>query len=388
MSDSAPATPERLVKVSSLFHAARNLPLAERDAFLQAQCGTDLSLRREVESLLRIEPELPTEPGPLRRLSEQPLPASGQVGPYQLVELVGIGGMGVVYRAHDPRLGRDVALKVLLPEVANDPERIKRFQREARATARLSHPNIVPVFEFTSHEGTTCIVSEFVNGPTLRRVLENGRLDVRRAINLAIQLAEGLAAAHAADVIHRDLKPENVLLNQADHPRLVDFGLAKMTVRLAESDEDTVPGTKMGTPGYMAPEQFLGLGADHRADIFSLGAVLYELLCGAPAFPFDSSLKTVSEITNRVPAPLVDTPEHPMPMSLRRIVDRCLEIVPAERFQSASDLAFALKSVDESQPEPLPRRVRTPALDILWLVAAVAFGALLMFLLLQPWRGR
>jgi serine/threonine protein kinase len=243
MSDTAPMTPERLLKVSSVFHAARNVPLADREAFLEAQCANDVALRREVESLLRIEPGLPTAPGPLVRLRDEPLPVTEQLGRFRLVALVGIGGMGVVYQAHDPRLGRDVALKVLLPEVANDPERVKRFEREARATARLSHPNIVPVFEFVTHDGTTFIVSEFVKGPTLRRVLEDGRLEVRRAIDVAIQLAEGLAAAHAADIIHRDLKPENVLMSSGGSARIVDFGLAKTTVRLADSDEVSVPGT-------------------------------------------------------------------------------------------------------------------------------------------------
>src|SRR6478736_7851161 len=210
-----------------------------------------------------------------------------RLGPYEVVSPLGAGGMGVVYRARDTRLGRDVAIKVLPPDVADDPDRLARFQREARATAALSHPNVLAVFDVGTQDGTTFMVTELVRGQTLRELSREQRLPAARVVELGAQIARGLAAAHAAGIIHRDLKPENVPVTESGQAKILDFGLAKSTTAptdQATTTQHTTPGVVLGTAGYMAPEQVRGQDVDTRADVFALGIVLYELASGRPAF--------------------------------------------------------------------------------------------------------
>ena len=370
-------TPERLHAITTIFHAARAQPDAGRKQFVVEQCGPDLELRREVESLLIRASgagEFPTGPGgePANDAAEL-LPQDLQLGPYRIVSVMGAGGMGVVYRARDERLDRDVAIKVLLPTVARDPSRVKRFEREARAAAALSHPNVVPVFDFGTQDGVAFIVSELVRGRTLRVVLQREGLTPDQVVALGAQLADGLAAAHQAGIIHRDLKPENVLLTETGVARIVDFGLAKgIGPNPGVKADDTTRGggrTVMGTLEYMAPEQLRSQPADARTDVFALGAVLYELLSGRPAFRRREPFDTIEEVLNRTPAPLATVPGRPMPIALVRIIERCLEKAPEARYQRAADVAGALRALEPTRPEPVkPAWWRTPA----WLVAAAA----------------
>jgi eukaryotic-like serine/threonine-protein kinase len=289
-----------------------------------------------------------------------PLSPGDKLGPYEIVSQIGAGGMGEVYRARDTRLGRDVALKILPAELANDTSRRQRFELEARAVAALSHPNIVAVYDV----GPGYMVSELVDGEPLR----GGELGLRKTIEIATQIASGRAAAHDAGIVHRDLKPDNILLTREGRPKILDFGLAKVQAKSAAPVDQTVTvhteaGVVMGTPGYMSPEQVRGVAADHRTDIFSFGVILHELLTGKRVFQGETSVDTMQAILRK------DAPELPetVPAGLRQIVGHCLEKDPANRFQSAKDLGFALqalsgsaitKSAPENSAVPPKRRWR------------------------------
>jgi Tol biopolymer transport system component len=269
--------------------------------------------------------------------------ASGtKIGPYEILAPIGAGGMGEVYRARDTRLGRDVAIKVLPASFAGDPERLRRFEQEARATGMLNHPNILAVFDVGTHQGSPYLVTELLEGQTLREELPTPR---RKALDFARQIAAGLAAAHAKGVTHRDLKPDNLFITKDGRVKILDFGLAKVAAMESDSEVTktggTTPGIAMGTVGYMSPEQARGQAADHRSDIFSFGVVLYEMLSGQRAFHRDSTMDTLSAILKEDPPPLADT-------SLEPIVRRCLEKSPEQRFQSASDLGFAIQALTGS----------------------------------------
>jgi hypothetical protein len=281
-----------------------------------------------------------------------PLPPGTRLGPYEIVASLGAGGMGEVYRARDARLGREVALKTLPPEVASDPVRLARFESEARAVAALSHPNLLSIYDFGSESDVTFAVTELIEGQTLRERLADGPLAAPRAAALAAQIAEGLAAAHDRGVVHRDLKPENVMVTPDGRAKILDFGLAR---REAAPDADsrsqaptamavTGAGTVLGTIGYMSPEQVRGQAVDARSDLFSFGVVLYEMLAGRPPFRRESPADSMSAILREDPAPLAQLAPDTPPV-LCRIVERCLEKSPAARFRSAADLAFALESV-------------------------------------------
>ncbi len=273
------------------------------------------------------------------------------IGPYTIVSAIGAGGMGEVYRATDTRLGRAVAIKVLPDAVAGDPDRLARFEREARALAALNHFNIAQVYGF---EGRALIM-ELLEGETLRERLSRGPLPIRKAIEFATQIARGLAAAHDRGIIHRDLKPENVFIVTDGHVKILDFGLARQdghdrtAIETMPAGQSTVPGTVMGTVGYMSPEQVRGLVVDARSDLFSLGAVLYEMLTGARAFRRDSSADTMAAILNDHPREITAVRSDVSP-ALDRIVQHCLEKNSVERFQSARDVAFALDSLSGSVP--------------------------------------
>jgi serine/threonine-protein kinase len=278
-----------------------------------------------------------------------PLSAGTRLGPYEIVSALGAGGMGEVYRARDTRLGRDVAVKVLPPDVSGDPERLRRFEEEARATAALNHPNILQVYDVGTDAGLSFIVAELLEGRTLRDVLDAETLTIARTIDVAGQVADGLAAAHARQIVHRDLKPENIFVTGDGRAKILDFGLAK-SVEGGPKDEAatrvmTAPHTVLGTVGYMSPEQVRGQPADSRSDIFSFGCVLYEMVAGARPFGGESVHDALSAILRDAPPPPTSTPARPLSPVLLRIVDRCLEKSPAARFQSTTDLAFALRSM-------------------------------------------
>jgi eukaryotic-like serine/threonine-protein kinase len=280
------------------------------------------------------------------------LGAGKRLGAYEIVGLVGAGGMGEVYRARDPRLGRDVALKIVAVGVSEDPDRERRFEKEARATAALNHPNILAVYDIGREGGCPYIVSELLEGESLRDKMRAGRLPVRRAIEYALQIVRGLAAAHERGILHRDLKPANIFVTRDGRVKILDFGLAKLILPdpgttgslAATKDVETGEGTMLGTVGYMSPEQVRGGAIDARSDLFSFGVVLYEMLSGERAFKGETTADTISAILTQEPPDLVTTNKDVPPL-LDRIVRHCLEKDPAARFQSASDVGFDLESL-------------------------------------------
>ena len=284
------------------------------------------------------------------------LSPGARLGPYEVVAPLGSGGMGVVYRARDSRLNRSVALKVLRESVAQDRDRLRRFETEARAAGALNHPNIVAVFDTGTADGVPYVVSELLDGETLRDRLTAGALRQAKALEFAIQIAEGLGAAHERHVVHRDLKPENLFVTKDGRIKILDFGLAKLrdhegTPLLGSEVETrahaTEAGTVLGTVGYMSPEQVRGMSADHRSDIFSFGAVLFEMLTGKRAFKGETSAETMTEILRSDPIPGVEAELSKNP-GLLHLMARCLEKKPEDRFQSGRDLAFHLRSLTES----------------------------------------
>jgi serine/threonine protein kinase len=282
------------------------------------------------------------------------LTAGAKLGPYEIIAPAGAGGMGEVYRARDARLNREVAIKVLPTAFARDPERMRRFQQEAQAVAALNHPNILAIHDFGEHAGSPYIVTELLEGETLRQRLGPGPLPVRKASEYAEQIARGLAAAHDKGIVHRDLKPENIFVTRDGRVKILDFGLAKLTLPEGAVSSDaatlasqTEPGVVLGTVGYMSPEQVKGLSADHRSDLFSFGAILYEMLSGRRAFDGETSVETMSAILKEEPPEFTET-NRTVPPALERIVRHCLEKNPEERFQSARDVAFALAALSDS----------------------------------------
>jgi Tol biopolymer transport system component len=315
--------------------------------------------------------------------------STGQsLGPYTILAPLGSGGMGEVYRARDARLNRDVAIKVIPPGVAGNPEALARFERESHAIAALSHPNILTIFDVGHSDGHPFAVMELLEGETLRARLTGGPLPVRKAVEIAAQIARGLAAAHDRQIAHRDLKPDNVFLTPTGGVKILDFGLARDTS--ASSDltrlesptmgPATTPGTVLGTVGYMAPEQVRGEPADHRSDLFALGCVLYEMLTGQRAFTRETAAETMSAILREDP-PDPSTLNVTVPPGVLRALRRCLEKRPQERFESARDLAFALESaVDSSSASGSAPIVRgRDRRRLTGVVAAVALGAVIGF---------
>ncbi|MGE5414970.1 MAG: protein kinase domain-containing protein, partial [Syntrophomonadaceae bacterium] len=277
--------------------------------------------------------------------------AGTKLGPYEILAPIGAGGMGEVYRAKDPRLGREVAIKVLPASFSQDADRLHRFEQEARAAGILNHPNITAVHDIGSANGSPYIVTELLEGETLRARLSTGPVPVRKAIDYAVQIAKGLAAAHEKGIVHRDLKPENLFLTRDGRVKILDFGLAKLkpeTVESGQTDMQTMSGTQpgvvLGTMGYMAPEQVRGKPADKRSDLFSFGTILYEMLAGQKAFRGDTAADTITAILTKEPPDLSQTNKEIHP-GLDRIVRHCLEKNPEERFESARDVAFDLEAL-------------------------------------------
>lgn len=359
-------TPERWKQISQLYEAALERQSDERAAFLAQACGEDHVLFQEVESLLVADGRADgfLVAGVMQDMAKlvmghKPESLIGQqLDHYQVLALLGMGGMGEVYHARDLRLERDVAIK-LLPRTFNiDPQRLRRFEQESRATSALNHPNILTVHDFGLQEGAPFIVMELLEGKELRAYLRNGPLPIRKAITYGQQIAAGLAAAHEKGIVHRDLKPENLFVTKDDHLKILDFGLATLcppgnapiSSAVATQNQLTQPGAVMGTPQYMSPEQARGEKADARTDIFSLGIVLYEMLTGHPPFAGANAIDVMSSILRTEPAPLksllADVPEVIM-RELERIVSKALRKDREQRYQTSKDLLIDLNDLKE-----------------------------------------
>ncbi len=321
--------------------------------------------------------------------------AGTRLGPYEIISALGAGGMGEVYRARDPRLGREVAVKVLPESFSKEPDRLRRFEQEARAAGTLNHPNILAIHDTGVQDGAPYVVSELLEGETLRERLSGGALPPRKATQYAVQVARGLAAAHEKGIVHRDLKPENIFVTRDGRAKILDFGLAKLTQpegrTIPESDLPTAgtePGVVLGTLGYMSPEQVRGKPADPRSDIFSFGAVLYEMLSGERAFQGESSADTLSAILTKDP-PDLPAADRQISPGLDRIVRHCLEKEPGQRFHSAHDIAFDLEALSDvsrpggrAQPVPATRERRAS----LFVSIGVLLAALLVIGGVLLWR--
>jgi serine/threonine protein kinase len=397
--------PENWERIGALFQRALELPQDERAEFLRQQCGDDESVRAEVASLVEAHAEaegfldspVPRAPGDVPRL------ASGtRLGVFEILERLGAGGMGEVYRARDTRLDRLVAVKVLSADLAGDPRGRERFEREAHIISKLTHPHICTLHDVgsASVQGVEVpfLVMELLEGETLATRLARGPLPLAQALRCAIEIAEALAAAHALGIVHRDLKPANIMLTKAG-VELLDFGLARLrepivtdrgSIGAAGQDSLTSAGLVLGTLPYMAPEQVRGDDVDTRTDLFAFGAVLYEMLTGARAFAADSQAGLIAAILEHDPPPL-STQQPLTPPALERIVETCLAKNPGERWQHAQDLAFALREVAErGTAEHVPRpATKTGARAAVgrWLPHA-AWALLTAVLALMLWSGR
>jgi len=355
---------ERRKLIEEIVFAALPLKGDSRTAHLDSACGGDRELRSDVESLLAQETRANTFlETPALEVAARAL-AAGQsaaiegrtVGPYRIEALIGAGGMGEVYRGSDTRLRRAVALKFLAREFSMDAAAVHRFEREARAASALSHPNICTVYDVGEMDGRPFIAMEYLEGQTLRACLNGAALPQRDALEYAVQVAQGLSAAHQKGIVHRDLKPENLWITSEGRIKILDFGLAKFAEPATQTEPDgdiSVPseqGRVMGTVGYMSPEQVRAQPLDHRSDIFSLGSILHEMLAGNRPFRGATTIDTMIAILNTEPAEL----PHPV---LSRLVRRCLEKDPAQRFQSASEVALQLEAVLEGRGEEASARV-------------------------------
>jgi eukaryotic-like serine/threonine-protein kinase len=316
------------------------------------------------------------------------LAAGTRLGPYEILSPLGAGGMGEVYKARDSKLQRDVAIKVLPRSLAADPDALARFEREALAVAALSHPNILAIFDFGTHEGIVYAVMELLEGETLRGKLDTGPIPQKQAVDYALQVAKGLSAAHEKGIVHRDLKPENLFVTKDGHVKILDFGLAKRVETVSPDEETSAPtsagltvtGTVMGTAGYMSPEQVRGLPVDARGDIFSFGAILYELLTGAKAFKKETAGDTMAAILRDEPPERADSSRDISP-GLDDIVRHCLEKERDNRFQSAKSIVFALSQASSStftsgarfvERPPAGKRKAAPLTAAVILLLAVA----------------
>src|SRR3954466_9861435 len=324
-----------------------------------------------------------------------PLTSGSKLGPYEIQSPLGAGGMGEVYRARDTRLNRDVAIKILPASFSADPDRLQRFAQESRAAAALNHPNILSIYDIGEDRGAPYVVSELLEGESLRERLRAGPLSSRKALDYAQQIAKGLAAAHDKGIVHRDLKPENLFITSDGRAKILDFGLAKFTHPETSVTDDaptmqvaTEAGTVMGTAGYMSPEQVRGKPTDGRSDIFSFGAILYEMLSGKRAFHGDTAADTMSAILKEDPPDLSETNRNISP-ALERIVQHCLEKNPESRFHSASDIAFDLEhlsGLSGSSAKVLPVQ-SSASKSKAWLTSAILCISALATLAIGWWLG-
>ncbi len=368
-------------QVNALYSAALEREPDERAAFLTAACAGEAELLREVESLLAARERQGILDAPALEAAAQVLAAEQtqfwlgkQLGHYQINSLLGAGGMGEVYLAQDLRLGRNLALKLLPHSYTHDQERVQRFKQEARAASALNHPNIITIFEIDEIDGAHFIATEFIDGATLRQVLEERQLEMGELLSIAAQVAAALAEAHAAGIVHRDIKPENVMVRHDGIVKVLDFGLAKLTEQNAPPAAlhtppfITDPGQVLGTPRYMSPEQLTGLQVDGRADIFSLGVVLYEMIAGRSPFARASSAEVIAAILNEQPPPLACA-ARAVPNELERMVSKALAKDRAQRHQATGDLLLDLKRLSLAleaklvAPNPTPSAVSLSAID-------------------------
>ncbi len=399
-------TPERWRRVNELFHSALGRDVAGRAAFLAEACAGDEALRGEVETLLAAHEKdgsfidspayadtelLPDQQGPLV--------AGQRLGPYKVMSHIGSGGMGDVYLAEDTRLGRKVALKLLPAAFTGDAERLRRFRQEAQVVSALNHPNILTVYEIGQADSLHFIAMEYVEGQTLRERMSGARMKLREVLDVAIQGASALAAAHQAGVIHRDIKPENLMVRTDGYVKALDFGLAKLTEeRTADGLEGptatlvkTGPGIVMGTVNYMSPEQAEARPVDHRTDIFSLGVVLYEMLTGKRPFGGKSAVDTLHAIINEEPRPAVELNSQ-LPPEVTEILAKAMAKPPGERYRHAGDLELDLRRLKRAiETNSLPSaQAKTGALTLprgrraTWARRA-AFGALLLLGVAAAW---
>lgn len=326
------------------------------------------------------------------------LTAGTKLGPYEIVTALGAGGMGEVYRAKDTRLGRDVALKVLPESFAKDGDRLRRFEQEAKAVAALNHPNIMAIHDIGEQAGVPYLVSELLEGDSLRAEMEQGRLSQRKVVDYAVQIAQGLSAAHEKSIIHRDLKPENVFVTHDGRVKILDFGLAKLARNGASTDAESVAmtltnapteaGKVLGTVGYMSPEQVRGSTVDSRTDIFAYGAVLYEMVSGQRAFRRDTAAETMTAILKEDPPEIAEI-SHPVSPGLERIIRRCLEKKPEQRFQSAKDLAFALEALSGTSTKSTAQAaIEDKSKSRRWMVVAGAVPLALVLGVLAGWFAK
>jgi eukaryotic-like serine/threonine-protein kinase len=348
-------TPERWQELKALLHEAKELAPERRSAFLERACPHDQSLRQELESLLASADKAPA--GFLQSAAVRVTLTEGtRLGEYEVESLLGFGGMGEVYRARDRRLDREVAIKVLPSFLSSDPDRLRRFEQEARAAAALNHPNILAVHQMGTYEGAPYLVSELLKGETLRDCIKRGPLELPKLLDYGVQIAEGLAAAHGKGIVHRDLKPGNLFVTSDGHLKILDFGLAKLTQPKPECpaitrtiEQQSEPGIVMGTVGYMSPEQARGEPVDARSDLFSFGTVLYEAATGKVAFAGDSQATIIAALLEKAPTPPRDLRKD-VPPSLQSVINRCLQKDADRRWQCAADMASELRRI-ASTPE-------------------------------------
>jgi serine/threonine protein kinase len=381
-------TPEDWQRVRRIFHDALERPRDEQSAFLDETCAGDPQLRREVESLLASHEEAGgflESPALDAATGTAVLSAGARLGPYEITSLLGVGGMGEIYRARDTRLAREVAVKVLPAALASDPDKLKRFEQEARAASSLNHPHIVALYDVGREEGLAYLVTELLEGQTLAERIDHGHVPVRKALDYAVQTARGLAAAHERGIFHRDVKPANLFLTTDGQLKILDFGLAKLAgpvvgmSGVAGAAPATMPGLAMGTVGYMSPEQVRGEAVDFRSDQFSLGCVVYELLTGEAPFRRPTGAQTLAAVLEDEPEPIVArNPRVPAPIVW--IVERCLAKDAQERYAATRDLvrdlelaATRLSAASADRPAAIPKPRRSARAR---LVAAAALVAL------------
>ena len=317
-----------------------------------------------------------------------------RVGHYRVLEKIGAGGMGEVFRARDERLGRDVALKLIRPSSSNNPDHLRRFEQEARAAAALNHPNILAIFDVGFEGASPFIVSELLEGKTLRERLNEGAITLPQASAYALQIAQGLVAAHERHIVHRDLKPENLFLTRDDRIKILDFGVAKLQ-NLVEENRTveslttvTKHGAVIGTVAYMSPEQLRSKAVDHRSDIFCFGAILYEMVTGRRAFRGETEVDTMTAVLREEP-PAANLQNAAIPVAYQDIIRHCLEKEPDNRFQSAKDLVFALQTLSGSGPlkGASSLRVRPRSFALPWILAAVMAASIVVIVTAQLWHA-
>ncbi|MFN7992737.1 MAG: protein kinase [Bryobacteraceae bacterium] len=376
-------TPERWAHVKAIFGAAREQPQQEQAGWLVKACGDDDSLRAEVERLLKQDDEsLPSPAADLLAQAVTALAVGEVLSHYRVEEKIGEGGMGAVYRAYDTQLCRQVALKILPAEHFADRESRRRLMREARAASALNHPNIVSIHEIGSERGVNFIAMEFIGGTNLDEVIPAKGLPLDKALDYAVQIAAGLAKAHAVGVIHRDVKPGNIMLTPDGLVKLLDFGLARRVHVEQEESTRTMEGGIAGTPAYMSPEQAEGKAVDTRSDVFAFGVVLYQMLSGQPAFKGNSTASILAAVLQGHPEPLGAK----VPRELEKIVARCLRKDPERRFQHIDDMKVELEDLQaklaaqDSKPHPIRSQLG------LWAAGIVAAALLVTAVLIWQWR--